>query len=494
MWGNGLFNALVDTIIHQGAKSGMTETEFLEEEFRRWYIGKTRADMLDGLRYYDDRQDILAKEREAIGPTGGKTVVHNLPNYRIMDNQYRKLVDQKADYLFGKPVEIKTDGSDDAYTKALDDVFDRRYFATLRATAENALNCGISWQIPYIDDDGSLRVRMLPGDRVLPFWKDEEHQILDAALYFYPVTVYEGHQPKTVIKVEYYTKQGVRYLVWDNDHFLPDNEMTDSAYITVDGQAVNWTRVPLVAFKYNRHEHPLICSVKCLQDALNDITSHFCDTTAEDVRNTVLVLYNYDGEDLGEFRKNLMTYGAVKIRRDDGQNGGVEALQIEVNPENFKLIQSLLKRAIIENGRGFDAKDDRFTSGAANQMNIMAAYSDIDLDANQMETEFQAALTDLLFFVNAYLQNFKGIAPTKDVDFVFDRDMLVNEGEVIQNARNSVGLISNETIVANHPWTRDTEAELKRLKKEQDEAMNIGVDYAAANGQGVNGKDDGQGE
>jgi hypothetical protein len=65
-----------------------------------------------------------------------------------------------------------------------------------------------------------------------------------------------------------------------------------------------------------------------------------------------------------------MAYGAVKIRRDDGQNGGVEALHIEVNPQNFELIQKLLKRAIIENGRGFDAKNDRFMTGAANQMNI----------------------------------------------------------------------------------------------------------------------------
>lgn len=478
---SGYWNALVDDIIKRGAHSAMTEQEFLEAEFKRWLHCKERTDMLDGLRYYEDGQDILNKERKVIGESGAQTAVHNLPNFRIMDNQYRKLVDQKTDYLLGKPVELKTDGSDDAYTKALDEIFDRAYMSTLRATGENALNCGISWQIPYIDDDGSLRVRMLPGDRVLPFWKDEEHQELDAALYHYPVTVYEGHQPKTVIKVEYYTREGVKYFVYDNEKLLPDNEMTDAAYVTIDGTPFNWTRVPLVAFKYNRHEHPLICSVKCLQDALNTMMSNFADTTSEDIRNTVLVLYNYDGENLAEFRHNLMTYGAVKIRRDDGQNGGVETLRIEANPENFELIQKLLKRAIIENGRGFDAKDDRFSSGTANQMNIMSAYSDIDLDANQMETEFQSSLSNLMWFVNTYLENVKHIAPTKDVEFVFDRDMLVNESEVITNARNSVGLISNETIVANHPWTRDTEDELKRLKKEQDEAMNLGGDYVQQN-------------
>ena len=36
---------------------------------------------------------------------------------------------------------------------------------------------------------------------------------------------------------------------------------------------------------------------------------------------------------------------------------------------------------------GYDAKDDRL-SGNPNQMNIQSMYSDIDLDANDMETEF----------------------------------------------------------------------------------------------------------
>ena len=36
----------------------------------------------------------------------------------------------------------------------------------------------------------------------------------------------------------------------------------------------------------------------------------------EDARNTILILKNYDGQDLGEFRHNLATFGAVKVRED----------------------------------------------------------------------------------------------------------------------------------------------------------------------------------
>lgn len=482
----GAINAFWDGLIKQGSQSGMNEVEFLEEELRRWLTSKKRADMLTGMAYYGDRQDIERKERMMIGPDGGRVPVHNLPNFKIMDNQYGILVDQKNNYLLGKPVELKTEGQDDRYTAELDKVFDYEYAETLQATGENALNCGISWQFVYIDTEGQLRVRMLRGDRVLAFWRDDEHKQLDAALYVYPVTVYRGRTPDTVIKCEYYTTNGVRYFVFDNDKLLPDNDKTDAAYMTVEGKPMNWSRVPLIAFKRDRHEQPLICKVKCLQDALNQLTSWFADTTSEDIRSTILVLYNYDGEKLSDFRRNLMAYGAIKIRRDDGQNGGVEALHIEVNPQNFELIQKLLKRAIIENGRGFDAKDERFTSGYANKMNIQAAYSDIDLDANQMEVQFKASLRRLMWFVNTYLQNIKGVAPTSDVTFVFNRDMLTNESETINNCRNSVGIISNETIVANHPWTEDTQQELERLKKEKQEAMDdlMGGDYAAPPGPG----------
>ena len=69
----------------------------------------------------------------------------------------------------------------------------------------------------------------------------------------------------------------------------------------------------------------------------------------EDNRNTILIIKNYDGTDLGEFRKNLSVYGAVKVRSVEGADGGVDRLSIEVNAENYNKILELLKTALIEN-------------------------------------------------------------------------------------------------------------------------------------------------
>ena len=211
--------------------------------------------------------------------------------------------------------------------------------------------------------------------------------------------------------------------------------------------------------------------MKCLQDALNLMLSNFVNSMEEDVRNTVLVIHNYDGEDLGEFRRNLATYGAIKVRSYDGRDGSVETLEIAVNAENFKTVLDLLKNAIIENARGFDAKDERL-NGSPNQLNIQSMYSDIDLDANEMETEFQAAFEELLWFVNQYLANTgAGVFDTEDVSVIFDRDILINESEAIDNCVKSEGILSKETVVKAHPWVDDPQKELERLKQEEQDAV-----------------------
>lgn len=130
----------------------------------------------------------------------------------------------------------------------------------------------------------------------------------------------------------------------------------------------------------------------------------------------------------------------------------------------------------------YNAKDDRMGNNP-NQMNIQSMYSDIDLDANGMETEFQAAFDDLLWFINQDFANTgRGDFEEEETTIVFNRDMPVNESEAIENCGKSVGILSNETIVAQHPWTTDVELELERIRKEKEEAMEQAQDYTGAFG------------
>ncbi len=467
------------------AKPAMTDKAFLEREIRKWLASPERRKQIAGEAYYDGVQDILLRERTVISDKGELEAVHNLPNNRIVDNQYAKMVDQKANYLCGKPLTFDTKNK--RYAKALSGFFTAKLQRLFRIAAEKALTGGKVWLFPYYNGAGKLTFALFPAHEVLPFWADTEHTELDCAVHLFPVYVYdEAGEEDVVFKAEVIHGGGIDRFIWENGALIEDNDAPSGAYITVtDGKSgkevpYNWERIPLICFKYNHRELPLLCRVKCLQDALNLLLSNFVNCMEEDVRNTVLTIHNYDGEDLGEFRHNLATYGVVKVRSFNGEDGKVETLSIEVNADNYKTVLDLLKKAIIENARGYDAKDERM-SGTPNQMNIRSMYSDIDLDANGMQTELQAAFEDLLWFVNMYFAN-AGIGNFSDeaVTVIFNRDILVNESEAIDDCAKSEGLISQETIVKQHPWVDDPEEELRRIEAEKQKSMEEVDTYRAA--------------
>ena len=485
----------INRLILQGGRTGMTENQFFAAEIKEGKNSQRRKDQVMGDLYYEGQHDILQRQRTIIGENGQLQVVTNLPNNRLIDNQYALMVDQKTNYLVGKPFTLNC--QDKGYTDALGKVFNKRFYRLLKYVCEDALKGGIGWLFPYYGDDGKLAFKHFPAHEILPFWADDDHTILDCAIRYYTQEVWNGYQKEKVEKVEIFKADGIYRYIYQNDMLIADVEAGEHEnYFMVEEEGqepkgFNWTRIPLVPFKYNKQEIPLIRRVKTLQDGINTMISDFENNMQEDARNTILVLKNYDGENLGEFRHNLSTYGAVKVRED----GGVETLQVEINAENYKGILELLKKSLIENARGYDAKDDRL-SGNPNQMNIQSMYSDIDLDANGMETEFQAAFEELLWFINQDFSN-RGLGDYEgaELQIVFNRDILINETESIENCSKSVGILSTETIVEQHPWVTDVEVELARLRTEKDEAMEQAQEYAGAFQTGNQNKgDNGEGE
>lgn len=453
------------------SREGISEADFIASEIRRFRASPKYRDMLRGNEYYAGRHDILRRRRLMIGGGGELEEVKNLPNNRIVDNQYRKLVRQKVNYLLGQPFALQTER--EGYAEALSGLFGRKFFRTLKSVGRDSLNCGIGWVFFGYGEDGEPCFRRLRPWELVPGWADEEHTRLDYAIRFYCMTVPEGRTERRVEKAEIYDARGIRRYIRDGGAFVPDDGALPSRepYFTAGAQGFNWSRIPLIPFKRDGDETPLIRGVKSLQDGLNLILSNFQNGMEEDARNTILVLVNYDGERLDEFRRNLSTYGAVKVKTVDGAPGDLRTLQIEVNAENYRTILEIFKKAIIENGMGYDAKDDRL-SGTPNQMNIQSMYSDIDLDANAMETEYQAAFEDLLFFVNAHLANSgAGDFRAEDVEVLFNRDILINESEAIEGVRNSVGILSEETLVSQHPWVDDPAREMQRKAKEAARAL-----------------------
>lgn len=188
----------VSNLILQGAQ--ISDREYLEREIMKWKQSPQRVMQIKGHLYYDNDHDILHRKRQMIGEDGKLTDVDNLPNNRLIDNQYGKLVNQKANYLLGKPFAI--DGENKQYVELLKTVFNKKFMKILKNAGKSALENGISWLYPYYTDNGELAFRTFPGYEILPFWKDTEHTQLEAAVRLYLVIGYHGTVAEIIQKVE----------------------------------------------------------------------------------------------------------------------------------------------------------------------------------------------------------------------------------------------------------------------------------------------------
>lgn len=469
--------------IRSGASKNMTDMEFIATEVVKWLQSRRREWQQKGQRYYDYEQDITDPHAYTTDADGAPVITDNRRSNPVIDNQYANMVDQKVNYILGKRLSIQT--GNDRYTDALNLVFDKDFHRMMQGVAIDAYNGGIAWVHPYYTEQGEMAFKHFPAQSIFPFWADDAHTQLDMAIRYYETIAYVDKTARKVQHIEVFSKTGIQRYILENGRMTPDGDMSEVAYaVDTDGNKLAWERIPLVAFKYNQHEIPLIKRAITLQDAINNTRSNWDINMNEDIRDTILVLRNYDGTSLDEFRQKLIKYGAVKVA--DG--GDVSTLRIERDATNYAEYLKETKRALIENARGFDAKDDRMGNNP-NEMNLRSMYSDIDLDADMLETQFQAAFDQLLWFVNQYLATAgQGDFSKEEVAITFNRNMIVNDTETITNIKNSVGIVSTETLLAHHPYVTNAQDEQDRLDKENHEDVSQAGGYPQM---GVAAKDGG---
>ena len=87
-----------------------------------------------------------------------------------------------------------------------------------------------------------------------------------------------------------------------------------------------------------------------------------------------------------------------------------------------------------------------------------------------MESEFQASFEQLLWFVKQYFKT-TGKGDLGEVTITFNRDIMVNETEVIDNLTKLGVQLPNEILVGQVPFVNDVAKVMEMLKKEREENM-----------------------
>ena len=475
----------IKMIIAEGAKNGMELSKFIDLQINDFKQSDSYKEMLEGSKYFKNQGDIEQKQRTYINKEGIEEVAPHAKNYKLKHPILYKMINQKAGYLLRKKPTIKQviakdEKEDEDYKEILKGLFNNKMHKRLKYTLIEAVKRGISWWQIYIDEEGDLKARLRYATRIIPLWQDEEHEILDAIIMTYDVEVYTSDTDREKrTKVEYWDLDGVRYFIYDGSTLLEDVEEVEKRKDLVIGKDIHgisilahfkigdtlhkWTKIPFIYFKYNGDEMPLIHLLKSLIDCYDELCSRTGDSIY-DAPDGVNVVKNYQSE-AGTFQKNLATFNTVFLDED----GDYDRKDINLNIEAFKSFIEQLRKDIYEGGSGVDTQSEKFgtqESGVA----LKQLYADLDLDCSNIETEFKSSLEYFMFFYNNWVEMTTGKDYTdKEVEFVFNKTMTVNEKELIENCVNSMGIISKYTIRSRHPYVSDVEDEEEKIETEEKE-------------------------
>lgn len=461
---------------HRLENTGEPNKDFIYALITRWQHDPQRNVMFTAQDYYKNKNDIKDRKRTYVDREGVTKEIPTLSNTQLSHPLFKKLVNQKVNYILSKEFSVQTEN--DQFAKELQPYLTPRFYKLIKNVAKDAVINGIGWVVPYYNTHGELNWKRISPDEVIPLWQDSEHEELGAVLRFYKITAFDREGgSKEVEKVEYWTNEGSWfYEVIDGklekdpnkpetyqSHFKTRVVKRDQqGEETTDIRNTNWSNIPYIPFKYNSEEISLIQWTKSLLDNYDLLTSDNANNLL-DLPNSIKIVRNYDGDQAESFTHNLAQFRTVFVSTD----GGVESLETPLAHESLEAHLRRLRKDIYEAANGVDTQEENM--GNASGVALKFRYSDLDSDADDMINEFTDAIKDLIWFVQTDIQ-MKGKGDFTNEEFMinFNTTTIVNEREIVEEARNSLGIISDETIIANHPWVLDTTAEMKRIEEQRE--------------------------
>ena len=413
---------------------------------------KRQKAIKEGVRYYNNDNDILYEEQYFYDNEGKKCLDETKKNNRLSHNFYGLLVKQKVGYLLGKPMNFNSTNSE--VNKILDDILGDKWNITAQELLKNASNKGDEWLYCYIDENGELDYTICPTEQIIPLYNNGFKQILEGVIRYYEVVSLEG---KSILAVELWTQNEVRYFRLDED----DLQLVDTkSHFYINGVGYSFGVIPFVQFKNNEELTTDLSMVKELIDNYDKVTSGLANDL-EEIQDSIYVLKGYQGTDSSEFMNNLRYYKLIKVDED----GGVDKLELHIPIEAKNSHLKRLENDIYRLGMGVDVSAEKL--GNSSGVALKFIYSLLDLKADMSEIQFKKSIRHLLKIIRNWLRISRGIDfDRKEVKVTFNRSMLVNTKEQIINVTSSLGMLSRETLLANHPFVTDVDYELTKMEEE----------------------------
>lgn len=407
-------------------------------------------------RYYENHNDICDHKRMVVGPKGEMVESRFMSNNRLSHPFTRKITEQKVAYLLGKPFNIE--GDDQAFVDAARDAYGKAFMRMLRAVCREAILCGEAWLMVYYDETGALRYRHVPTESIGAVWEDETEERLKYVIRRYRADDSDEHS----YIYELWTADSVTTYRESNGEFRKLSRRSHFSAQAEDGEteSAGIGRVPFVRFRYNTKGIGLLAFIKSLVDDYDKNASDLSNLI-QDSPNTMRIVKGYGG-DIEQMVKNMALFNLVQIAPD----ADITTLQNNIDVNAIETHMARLRKDILDSACAVDTQEA--SQGNLSGVAIKFRFSDLDLDCQQMGSEFAASMEELSWFLCEDMRaRGQGDHDPTTLNFIWATELIANEQEVIQNLQNSAEILSLETRIAQHPYVNDPEAELERVKTEQ---------------------------
>lgn len=411
-------------------------------------------------RYYKNETKIL------FDFPGGREETEDKPlrnaNNRIPRNFHGLIVNQKASYMFTAPplFDIGNTGHNNIVSEVLGD----SYRKTCMQLCINAANTTIGWLHYWIDASGEFQYSVVDSKQIIPIWSKSLKCELIGVMRVYEeideesgdtYTIYEYWNESSCHAFRKKTGDSIDKGICYNNMF----ENPETGEMTAEYNH-EYGEVPFIPFFNNNIHTNDLKNIKPLIDVYDKVYSGFINDL-DDIQELIFIISGYGGTDLEEFLRDLKRYKTIKLD-GDADHSGVSTLNIEIPIEARNSILDTTRKAIFEQGQGFDPRPENFGNQSGEALKFM--YSLLEMKAGLTETEFQSGFSRL---VRAVCRHKK--IPCRKITQTWTRTCIRNDTEQAQICRDSVGIVSRRTILKNHPFVEDADLELEQLKKEEDE-------------------------
>lgn len=386
-------------------------------------------------------------EKDIANDAGEEVTITKERQPWINTNYTKLLVNQKVDYMLANEPTIEEIPKQYSLVKIADTLENMALTASLDIEA---------WLFFYVKDN-LLNWVLIPDCQIKPVYDEFGEEIIEIIRYY---------EIKNSTYVEIWSLGGVQTLNYKSENNIDailKEDFTSHYNIEIwyngeltNKEAKNLPFVPFIKMCNNKNLENDIDCIKDQLDFYNIIKSGFVGNVFK-FQEMLMKLQGFTGDDefYDETMKKMQKFKMICLPDNETD---ADYISVDIPVEAREILLTSIKENIFKIGQGLDP--DKIGDGNITNIVIKNRYSALDMKANKTIKQSKVFYEKFIDCINMfYKTSYKS-------DITFNKSVIWNESEIIDNLVKSMDMIPDEIILETHPYIKDLE-KAKKLMEEQ---------------------------